>query len=788
MALQVWLPLNKDLRNQGLSNTQVTNYGVTLVEQSNDGTSTRKITEGKIGNCYNFSNGYIAIPEIVIPLNADEWSYAAWVRLDDMTWTSSTFFCIFSQRTGGNTNGYTIFLCPGLKTVKIDDGVRWEPTNITFEKNKWFHFVVTRSLEGKKLYINGELIASTSTIGTATAGGINGCVIGRAQDTNSISSVPGSYQLKGDLNDIRIYDHCLSSKEVKEISKGLVLHYKMNGTVENSENLAPFFSHPLDDISSGFFNETYWVDWNVGGGYKKLLDYANVLSNGWVHFEYAHSNATTDREFVIFPPISDNFGAIINEQYTVMLEIKNFQGENIDRGNFSSMSASGLKVYGAANNGGLTALFFSDMINQSINGEGIFYLPCYINGQNYSAVLANYWLCPVFIFFPNEKVSLDFRLSVYQGEYNGPYKSYYDKNILGSPTSGSGTGTIQSTTNSDFLQWYQKIYVSAYDTYKVTFDAKTSDEDAALLVYLYNNSSNIVQCSSVTNSQGFSGTGTDGVNKFYLTESFLTYSATWKFNNSVNSANKTLLFRAPASSQVTDNEGYEGETITVKNVRLEKISGNEPDCSGYNNNGERTGLPTLATDTVKYDASTKLTAAFDYIRCGRGGMVSDGITVNLWVKYTTSTNVNSISCTEGGGWNFENNGGYIQFACYVAGVGYKSVKSSVALSSLEGSWHMLTGIYDGQYTKIYVDGILKGTVDTGSANNKIAYHASNAIFIGAEASGNALAPATNSTFIGNISDVRVYATPLSEPDILELYHTGASVDNDANLFTGEVVE
>ena len=30
------------------------------------------------------------------------------------------------------------------------------------------------------------------------------------------------------MNDIRIYDHCLSPKEVKEIARGLILHYKLD--------------------------------------------------------------------------------------------------------------------------------------------------------------------------------------------------------------------------------------------------------------------------------------------------------------------------------------------------------------------------------------------------------------------------------------------------------------------------------------------------------------------------------------------------------------------------------
>ena len=54
MALQVWLPLNGNLNNQGLSNITVTNVGATVN------------AAGKIGNCYSFdgTDDYLTLSNI----------------------------------------------------------------------------------------------------------------------------------------------------------------------------------------------------------------------------------------------------------------------------------------------------------------------------------------------------------------------------------------------------------------------------------------------------------------------------------------------------------------------------------------------------------------------------------------------------------------------------------------------------------------------------------------------------------------------------------------------------
>jgi len=204
------------------------------------------------------------------------------------------------------------------------------------------------------------------------------------------------------------------------------------------------------------------------------------------------------------------------------------------------------------------------------------------------------------------------------------------------------------------------------------------------------------------------------------------------------------------------------------------------DCSGYSNDGTIIGTLTYAADSPRYHASIAVPSGAHYIDAGKGGKVSDAITVSLWCKYSTWGN--PISCTEGGGWNFENNSSYISFPVYVSGVGYKVAKSTYAPADLQNAWHMITGTFDRTDVKIYIDGVLSGSIETGSTNG-IGYNANNPIDIAAEASGSST-PASTS-FVGNISDVRIYATALSADDIQALYHTSANIDNMGRMHAFE---
>ena len=210
----------------------------------------------------------------------------------------------------------------------------------------------------------------------------------------------------------------------------------------------------------------------------------------------------------------------------------------------------------------------------------------------------------------------------------------------------------------------------------------------------------------------------------------------------------------------------------------------ESDCSGYKRDGIITGTITGNIDTPRYRTCSNFPSGANYINAGRGAMITDAITINFWMKCSTWGNI--VSCTERGGWNFEENNG-LRFPVYTTDNAYRIAQSSITSASLKNNWHMLTGTYDGLITKIYIDGEEKGSVTGSTTHKNIKYNASNVIFVGAEAGNNASTPASNN-YVGGISDFRIYCTALSADDVKALYEDAGYVDKNGNFHAYEYVE
>lgn len=97
---------------------------------------------------------------------------------------------------------------------------------ISSARDVWYHVaVIVSESEGINCYVNNELKFTIAHAGGSITGKFN------------LGEYGSGGNEEGSLNDFRIYDHCLSPMEVKQISQGLVLHYPLNRQGWGQENL-----------------------------------------------------------------------------------------------------------------------------------------------------------------------------------------------------------------------------------------------------------------------------------------------------------------------------------------------------------------------------------------------------------------------------------------------------------------------------------------------------------------------------------------------------------------------
>ena len=283
MSLRVWLPLNGDLENKGLDDVSATLTGAVAVNDS-----------GKIGKCYQFGTGTgrITLPKTTMT-DIKECSVAFWVNILGWQTNWDTFFQAGLGSTPWNNYYFGIlrnqgnFLCFSICNGSTSSQGNYKSSNLTLET--WYHLTFVYKEGHCLIYINGELDKDYTTTIVPNFSGINYVSIGQLGNASS-------YQTNCKMNDFRIYDHALSLKEVKEISKGLVLHYPLDNNGFGQENLFKNSDKGISLIGSdyrtvtsrSFNNETgigeieviqenkVWNSWRFGG--NDLSISSNILS------------------------------------------------------------------------------------------------------------------------------------------------------------------------------------------------------------------------------------------------------------------------------------------------------------------------------------------------------------------------------------------------------------------------------------------------------------------------------------------------------------------------------
>lgn len=320
MALQVWLPLNGNTNNQGLDGSYTfTNSSQSMITVN---------SSGKIGKCTEFNStannsGIYSVDNGFMDkyINNKSWSLCAWVK------TTSTDTCVLSLSYGLRLFAGTSPLISLYNSSRSISCI----SSVSTTDGNWHHLAVTYNTSNNqiKFYIDGVNTGNnTYTAGyTYASSWSNGLFVGK--DPNN-STVTDHYLYKGLMNDVRIYDHALSEKEVKEISKGLVLHYPLNRvnknlfkytglnefnqelqlnnynntgsftqfgnclTIDPANYIGTYFTISLDAISP---NGTTSLRIYNSNGNPRYFYYSTTLTsslgNKWEHFSYTFQN--TDR-------------------------------------------------------------------------------------------------------------------------------------------------------------------------------------------------------------------------------------------------------------------------------------------------------------------------------------------------------------------------------------------------------------------------------------------------------------------------------------------------------------
>lgn len=214
MGLQIWMPMIRNINNQGLSN--LSNLSGNYVQG----------TCSTFGKCLNVSNSspisFIADGLV----NAKKFSVCFWTLADNGTKANwNQMLWLGDKKTDGSYgSNFRFESCSKTYTYPHACSFHNNDKNaitagsriLGSSYNTWYHVCVTYDGTELKSYTNGNLI------GTDVGNG--GYLTGYVQI--------GSANYFGLMNDLRIYDEVISQKQIRSIYNLQIIHYPLNNIYE----------------------------------------------------------------------------------------------------------------------------------------------------------------------------------------------------------------------------------------------------------------------------------------------------------------------------------------------------------------------------------------------------------------------------------------------------------------------------------------------------------------------------------------------------------------------------
>lgn len=292
MALQVWLH-GKDLINRGLCSNNATWVGPTTY------------ADGKLGKCYSCTGSHY-ISYVYDFASTNKFTIAFWIYIPTSLSTCNQWEEVFRLQD------YLIDWAD-YNNLKIYDNssnqLWWLSGHIFYDK--WVHLAIAHNADTITLYINGDHYKTATSTSSPISSGTMYAGRGITDEHGPVK-----------FNDIRLYDHCLSPKEVKEIAKGLVLHYPLNDAyVEGTVNLGNTSASYSNMTEGREYTATSW------GGDAGTVTY--YKSGGYNNLPYKVYHKTASGSGGIYYKTANDISIVAGKTYTMSVWVKasrNFLG------------------------------------------------------------------------------------------------------------------------------------------------------------------------------------------------------------------------------------------------------------------------------------------------------------------------------------------------------------------------------------------------------------------------------------------------------------------------------
>lgn len=266
-----WLPLNGDIKDYGINAKTWKSTGITY-------------TDGQLGKAAVFDGDASKKIWLENPEENQRLTWACWVKVNNIGIQQY----IISQGRDYQIYGLDIFV---TSDGRIGCYYGFNGNNIYFYSTytiiagETLHIAVTADENYVTLYINGEKHRQDVKKYFDYEYSQDALVIGKM--AYNASSDTQYYPFDGTISDVRIYDNCLSPTEIKELSKGLIVHYPLSSIYESGiRNKYSGEEAAGNLIISSDWNTSYSTKTPLTDerGYNYKLSYTGTGVNAWCNF------------------------------------------------------------------------------------------------------------------------------------------------------------------------------------------------------------------------------------------------------------------------------------------------------------------------------------------------------------------------------------------------------------------------------------------------------------------------------------------------------------------------